>query len=332
MNNIFVTYFASYTSRVNKLISLSQVLSDFRTGSYAALIQEVRRVLAEEGCMAYSEAKKNLPVIAFCGEFSGGHAKSNIVKYNNLMIIDIDHLPEDDMARVRECLMSDEYVFSFWRSPSGLGYKGLIHLEYINETQSFSLDQKHKAAFNIIYKYLLDNYDIKLDLSGSDYSRICYVGYDETLVLKERYKSIGIDCQTIKLTNFAHKRCSTSKENNKSTSKLCKIYNIKGKNDRRSRDIIVSIIKYLSKRNLSITSTYDEWLRVGFAIASTFNYDIGLKYYMKLSKLDPDKYNENNCIEKLKECYRTGNGTITIATIIDMACAKGYIHKGSSED
>ena len=67
-------------------------------------------------------------------------------------------------------------------------------------------------------------------------------------------------------------------------------------------------------------------------IASTFNYDIGLKYYMKLSKLDPDKYNENNCIEKLKECYRTGNGTITIATIIDMACAKGYIHKGSSED
>ena len=46
----------------------------------------------------------------------------------------------------------------------------------------------------------------------------------------------------------------------------------------------------------------------------------------------PDKYNENNCIEKLKECYRTGNGTITIATIIDMACAKGYIHKGSSED
>ena len=89
MNNIFVTYFASYTSRVNKLISLSQVLSDFRTGSYAALIQEVRRVLAEEGCMAYSEAKKNLPVIAFCGEFSGGHAKSNIVKYNNLMIIEI---------------------------------------------------------------------------------------------------------------------------------------------------------------------------------------------------------------------------------------------------
>ena len=87
MNNIYVTYFASYTSRVHKIISLSQVLSDFRTGSYEPLIQDVRRVLAEEGCMAYSKAKKHLPVIAFCEEFSGGHAKSNIVKYNNLMII-----------------------------------------------------------------------------------------------------------------------------------------------------------------------------------------------------------------------------------------------------
>ena len=48
--------------------------------------------------------------------------------------------------------------------------------------------------------------------------------------------------------------------------------------------------------------------------------------------MDPDKYNEDKCIEKLIECYKTGNGSVTIATIIDMACAKGYIHKGSSED
>lgn len=332
MKNINVTFFSSSTSRDDKIIPLSQVLSDFRTGRYAEAIENVRQVLVEEGPIAYSTAKKNLPAIAFCGEFSGGHAKSNIVKYNDLMIIDIDHISSDDMLRVRECLMSDEYVFSFWRSPSGLGYKGLIHIKYINETQSFTLDQKHKAAFNIIYKYLLDSYDIKLDLSGSDYSRICYVGYDDKLVFKERYESIIIDCQTIKLTNYLHKKCSTSEINNKNTGKLYKIYNVKGKNDRRSRDIIVSIIKYLSKRNLSITSTYDEWLRVGFAIATTFNYDIGQKYFIELSKLDPDKYNEDKCIEKLIECYKTGNGSVTIATIIDMACAKGYIHKGSSED
>lgn len=332
MNNIYVTYFASYTSRVHKIIPLSQVLSDFRTGSYESLIQDVRRVLAEEGGMAYSKAKKHLPVIAFCGEFSGGHAKSNIVKYNNLMIIDIDHLPEDDMERVRECLMSDEYVFSFWRSPSGAGYKGLLHLEYINDDQSYNLDHKHKAAFNQVSKYLFDTYNINLDQSGSDYSRICFVGYDNDLVIKEQYKCVRIDCAMLKSITFVSSNSKLLNNHNINFSKPSKIYNIKGKNDRRSRDIIVSIIKYLSKRNLSITSTYDEWLRVGFAIANTFNYDIGLKYFIKLSQLDPDKYNENNCVEKLMECYRTGNGTITIATIIDMACSKGYIHRGSSED
>ena len=43
------------------------------------------------------------------------------------------------------------------------------------------------------------------------------------------------------------------------------------------------------KKDISEIKNYDEWLRVGFAIASTFNYDIGIKYYLKLSKLDPDK-------------------------------------------
>ena len=88
MKNINVTFFSSSTSRVGKIITLSQVLSDFRTGRYAEAIENVRQVLVEEGPIAYSTAKKNLPAIAFCGEFSGGHAKSNIVKYNNLMIID----------------------------------------------------------------------------------------------------------------------------------------------------------------------------------------------------------------------------------------------------
>ena len=196
MKNINVTFFSSSTSRDDKIIPLSQVLSDFRTGRYAEAIENVRQVLVEEGPIAYSTAKKNLPAIAFCGEFSGGHAKSNIVKYNDLMIIDIDHISEDDMLRVRECLMSDEYVFSFWCSPSGLGYKGLIHIKYINETQSFTLDQKHKAAFNIIYKYLLDKYDIKMFIFA-----IPSLDYKKRKTIINEIVDLGVDVKSVPFLN-----------------------------------------------------------------------------------------------------------------------------------
>ena len=63
MKNINVTFFSSSTSRDDKIIPLSQVLSDFRTGRYAEAIENVRQVLVEEGPIAYSKAKKNLPAI-----------------------------------------------------------------------------------------------------------------------------------------------------------------------------------------------------------------------------------------------------------------------------
>ena len=329
MNNCNVTYFSSIKSHIAKGVSIYQVLSDFKAGVYATLIQRARCVLSENGKDAYSEVKKTLPIIAFCGEFRGGHAKHNIVHYNNILIVDIDNLTSEEMIRVKQCLLADEYVFSFWRSPSGFGYKGLLSLQYVNDDITFDIDQKHKVAFKHITDYFLRTYNIELDQSGSDYSRICYVGWDKDLVLKEQYKSVLVDCATISGFYGVRKQVKTT---HPTLQPSFRVANVKGKNEKRSRDIIASIIKYLSKRNLSITTTYEEWLRVGFAIANTFNYDIGHKYFLALSRLDASKYNEANCIEKLQECYRTGNGAVTLGTIIEMASSKGYIHKGSSED
>ena len=58
---------------------------------------------------------------------------------------------------------------------------------------------------------------------------------------------------------------------------------------------------------------------------------MGLKYYLQLSSLDRDKFNEGECANKLVECYKSGTGEVTFGTIVDMARKKGYIVKGSSE-
>lgn len=84
-----VSFFPSHRSKNPKSVQLEHVLSAFKEGYFAEAISKVRAVLEQEGEPKYKEAKKSLPAIAFCGEFSGGHGKDHLVKYNNLLVFDM---------------------------------------------------------------------------------------------------------------------------------------------------------------------------------------------------------------------------------------------------
>lgn len=328
MNEI-VTFFSTHKSDFIMPVRLIDVLSDFRNGKYVDKIISVRTVLAKEGEDAYKKAKRSLPAIAFCGEFAGGHAKGNLVKYNGLLVFDVDHLSEGEMSRAYADLVEDEYILAFWVSPSGNGYKGLMRIDYQNVPEGLSLDSCYKQAFAEVTEYFKQCFDIELDTNCSDYSRICYVCWDEKLFANDKAMHFVVDCNG--LTEEDKKKGSYSKiVRPKARASVFMPVNVAGKNTQHARDVMSSIIKFLSKRGLSITHSYDEWLRVCFAIANTFNYDLGKKYFLALSRLDKNKYNESICIEKLQECYMNGKGEVGLGTIIEMARNKGY--KGSSED
>ena len=323
-----VTYYSSHKSKTVRIVKLESVLSDFKNGKYADKITEVRTVLEQQGDQKYRDAKKTLPAVAFCGEFVGGHAKDNLKRHNNLLVIDIDHLSREEMRTVYNKMASDKCILAFWVSPSGNGYKGLLRINYKDIPESISLDLCYKKAFADVSDYLMERYGIQLDTNCSDFSRICYVCSDENLYVNEKAAPFDVDCSGI--TSQEKKEVSPSYPSRRENSLIFKPVNIPGKNSQHDRNVISSILKYLTKRNLSITYSYDDWLRVGFAIANTFNYDIGVKYYIAFSKLDTDKFDEAKCIEKLQECYMSGRGEITLGTIVEMARSKGY--KGSSED
>lgn len=330
MVSIFVSYFPSVISKFPQKVPLEKVISDFKSGLYAYNVKHVRSMLRSYGDKAYRNAKRGLPAIAFCGVFSGGHRAENLVHYNGLLVFDIDHLSESEMFDIRQKMSGDDYILSFWESPSGSGFKGLIKLSFLNVSVDVLLKECYKKAFVMVSEYFFSKYGINIDKSCSDYTRLCYVCWDEHLYFNNYSLTFDIDCSKVEHCEKEAKRNESSADRVRGEFKLV---NIKGRNSSRSRKIIASIIKYLSKRNLSITCSYDEWLRVGFAIANTFNYDLGLKYFLELSRLDKNKFNELQCIEKLQECYKHGNCEISLGTIIKMAQEKGYVYeKGSSED
>ena len=107
--------------------------------------------------------------------------------------------------------------------------------------------------------------------------------------------------------------------------------NPKGKNLPQNRNTMKSITKYLSKRHLSITPDYEKWYRVAYAVANTFTFDIGEKYYLTLCRLDGALHDEEQSKYLLYYSYENSKGEITFSTIVYLAKQLGYKDKGGTE-
>jgi hypothetical protein len=87
-----------------------------------------------------------------------------------LIIIDADHIPESKMPEIRQKLKNCYCVLSFFTSPSDHGLKILVPVS--------TGPEEHLLAFNSVAQFLELLLDFKIDRSGKDISRLCYVTHD----------------------------------------------------------------------------------------------------------------------------------------------------------
>jgi hypothetical protein len=328
-----VSFQPNVWSPMSQELSIGTVLDSMRNGKYASEILDLRKFLAEGNAERYESHKKRLPAVTFCGTFGQKRNKENLQQYNELLVIDIDKLEADELLKTKAVLAKDEFVFSFWESPSKKGIKGLIALNYCFPYSPTDIDAFHKVAFRKILDYFFNSYEIILDTSGSDITRLCFLSFDPELITKREFRAFGID----EPISEAEEKDSSEEEPPKSGTLVRKttrdkLYNPTGRNSPRNRRTIQSIIKYLSKRNKSITYNYDNWYRIAHAIASSFTFDIGEKHYLKLCRLDGVKHDEQESKNMLSYCYENTRGEITFSTILFLAREGGYEAKGGTED
>ena len=311
-----VSLFSSVYGHNAKRYPLGGVLKSFASGRYAKTVREARGYLMEGDVEMYKACKSMLPVVAFCGVFEGGHSKADLVHYNNIVVIDIDHLSEEALSTVAEQLRQDKYIFAYWKSPSGQGLKGLVRVSGGDESR---LDEHHRQAFRQMTDYFKTEYSIDIDQSGSDYSRLCYACWDEGLVVKE---TAGVF--------YVEKPVSGGVPQCKSAEKLQQTYvetaTARRRKVNRKTDIdnVKDIIHYLQDTGRSITYEYENWMRVAYAIAATFTAKTGLSLFLQLSRQDADKYDEDACRRMLDYCYAHTNGQVTLGTIVYLARRAGY--------
>jgi hypothetical protein len=326
VKNLQVNYLDDLRKSNSIVKTLSDIFDEIQSDKNKLLTFELND-LYQSGSELYSIKKKRLPVVTFSALFEqNNRKKEGIIHYNSLLVIDIDKLDSQLIELIKENLNNDNYIIANWISPSGAGLKGIIKLKF-NDIQlsNENIDLHHKRAFKKVSAYFFEKYNIELDKSGNDYTRLCFISCDKNITLKDSYSEFEIEHnEYIELSGKSISKRKININKNVGGNGKFILHNDIGKNSQLNKREMLKIIGFLERENKSITNYYDDWLRIAFGISNTFTFDLGKKYFIKLSKMDKLKFNELECLAILEECYYNSKGTIGFSTIIHFAKEKGY--------
>jgi hypothetical protein len=322
MANYKLSIFNNAFQTIGGETTLLKELNDIKDGRYKSEIINCRNSLIQEkNKELYKKYKSQLKAVTFCAMFENGRKLSNLVHYNKLIVIDIDNISVDEINIIKSKLVEDDYIMALWDSPSSLGLKGLVKVE--------STIENHKQFFYSLSIYFLQQYNIELDKSGSDITRLCYVSFDENIYINYDSKTfkelIEIENNTNTIVNV-DKETKVKEKLNITLSKSA--FATEGLNNQNDRRQIKKMIKFLSSKSLSITDTYAKWIKVAVIISNSFSFDIGENYFLSICRIDSDNHNEQKSKELLKYCYNNRKlnhyNRATFASLIFLASEKGF--------
>jgi VirE N-terminal domain len=325
IESVNISWYQSIQAFKSEKITLQSELERIKFGFYADLVLPCRKVFSiDKG--KYSLLKSKLPAVTFCGVFEGGHKSENIVDYNGLIVGDLDHIGELDLQDVKTKLFEDKHVLAIWTSPSGNGLKFLIRID--------SEVSMHKFAFSALYEYFLREHQVHMDKSGSDVCRLCFVSDDPNLLMKETSTSFSIDESSLFETLLTHAPNRPQSLNVDSKIQAKKsilefervmLFKTEGKNRREDKELAKKIYAFLKRNGKSITRTYSEWLKLSFAIANSFTYDVGRPIFLSFCRLDGLLHDEYKSEWLLKYSYLHKRPLeVNFASVIYLASQHGF--------
>jgi len=157
-------------------ITLFDMYTFIRDVTFAHKTEELRAITDKKEAKQYKAS--NFDYVTFSGAFSKRENKS-LIKHSGLITIDLDEL--SNLEEVKLQLLNDEYFETelLFTSPSGDGLKWIVSIDLMKAT--------HLEYFNGISNYLLTTYKLKVDASGKDVSRACFVPHDRNCYINPKY-------------------------------------------------------------------------------------------------------------------------------------------------
>lgn len=160
------TIFKNIDTRVNKpyYISVDAALKRISDGNSKKLVEEIRNTIDKE---KRQSLKKYLPCICFSGKFPQSRKDAEIIKHSGFIVLDFDNV--EDLRNKQTEIISNDFVYACWVSPSGNGLKVLVKI---------ADGKRHREHFEALRDIFPE-----VDKSGANPSRVCYESYDTDIYI-----------------------------------------------------------------------------------------------------------------------------------------------------
>uniref|UniRef100_UPI004048898E DUF3987 domain-containing protein n=1 Tax=Algoriphagus sp. TaxID=1872435 RepID=UPI004048898E len=250
--------------------------------------------------------KENFDYCTYSGTFSS-RKDGGLIKHSELLTIDFDHVA--DVTLLKERLIEDEYLETelIYVSPSGEGVKCIIKIDLSKGT--------HREYFEAVSNYIKAIYSIEIDESGKDVSRACFLCHDADVFINPKYlgkgnpnptKPFDLDKWKTKATPKSEQKAKMTPVNNDTTSH------------------VEELIQQIESRRIDLTTTYTDWIRVGFALAHEFG-EQGREYFHRVSQMH-SKYSREECDRQYTNCLKSNGSGVGIGTFFQMCKDEGITY------
>lgn len=161
-----VTIYADIYSKKAYHKPVEYALNRILNGNSKVKTIEIRTQIDKERA---NTLKRNLPSICFSGTFGDERTDISLIKHSGFIVLDFDNIYDVPTKKVE--LMSLNYCYACWVSPSGNGLKMLVKI---------ADSKKHIEHFQSLKKELPE-----IDDSGKNVSRVCFESWDEEIFINK---------------------------------------------------------------------------------------------------------------------------------------------------
>lgn len=282
--SIFDVKCSVYRSAKDRIGTGDMTIAEFLLGErWKEPVLRLRDMVAEYGPLEakkhedYKLTKQHLPGATLSGLFSRRKGDC-LIQHTGFVAIDIDlgdNTSIGNFGTILRTLRHRAEVAMYMRSCSGTGYFALIPLAYPeHHKEQFRALQKEYAAMGIV-----------LDNACSDITRIRFASYDEHPYVNEQaipYMGVDLGSQTL-----APRAAVYGGHVDSMDSKV---------------QAVETLVSKLEMHHIDITDSYNDWYRIGFALANLPN-PIGRQMFHRVSAICK-KYNPQECDKKFDTLQR----------------------------
>ncbi len=256
---------------------------------------------------------------------------SELYRYSQIVQLDFDNLTDLQLEKLMEFVKNEKSVVFSFISPGGRGRKIFHAVKPVNgifedgdeSIAEWELRQMfHTSAFQKLQAiYNQSGVGVGFDAQIHDLSRRCYFSHDANCYLNEEIVPFEIA--------FDQTDAIASKKKENRQESLISYYldyvrsqDYLKQNEKLNYAVLNDLLEWLRKNQKSITGSYNEWIRVIFALKANLPEDAALYYAKQFSQLDKN-YNEVEFLDKFNQTIENSKAP-TIATLVYFAKLSGY--------